>query len=1501
MAEKINYHVTIDEIFSPLKAKSGISIKPENKGKFNATKKATGKSTEELTHSKNPTTKKRAIFAQSASRWHHAEDGDTLGPVVDPIDLNTVYPAAKSNITTGIQPVGATGPNTNSIAGPEAMSNPGTNTPAGATRPPKAPPTDSKNSIQGVGNSVLFGLTAFDAMLSNGKVRNQQVVRPPRAYNQHPYGTGSEALMKKGGKIKAKKGLFTQQTMDEGGGIYNPPFHNMIAQNVAEDKGGAPKHYYHADDDYYEEGGAVENLFNQFGGMSKVPTSIMSGAGGASSAGGFAKIAGMAAMADNGAQFGGYELAPPSKYVKQDQSSNLNVFTNGGELKEDDKNNLLVFKKGGKVPKGKYGYRMHQDETRNRPTFKNGGAVTDEDNLLVWENGGSTDKDNLLVWDDGGYIKKLNSKGKVIPNILANGSKISPNQARADRPYNQMTYYDKDIVAEHGSVISPEQAHSDYPYTQEWYENGGILPSSYGKDEDVNKLVFHGGGSISGHSIAGKMSKGANAPSDGSLRKSRIKNPKAVPEMEEGGRMIASGLGGPGKTYKNHKYLDSFDDSKLLTAEYFNGGSVEKPFIPKNYKNVAQKGQKKAPPIMDYGGPVGQKPVSQMTDAEVHAELTRPMPHPADLIRVRDTRTTNPVTNQKLRPDQLGGRSTIVNSDVIKAIVAQAKAKGVDPNEALAIASQESDFGKADYVPRFKKIDDYLSSWGGIDPNARKEMDKARSNAYNEAMGSLGHAWAYRDTNMIPGYQEPSQVGKNTGQDFMNAGADALAKALKEKNTYARQLGYTDDAHRLQTYNGLGKLGYNKTMGGKQSAYGVPLAPGQPLDLRKNPAYGKNIISIRDSVIRNNPALENIVNSTPAYKSTTDNSTAKMDNGGSVDVNRVIPHPLKFYYGGDADTISNNPYAGPTVEFKGPSHEEGGIGMSYGGKKVEVEGGETGVVDQQGDFNVMGNMVFPGTNTKFKALSKKISDQENSTNRKLNKGTKLMDESNPDDSYDYLRFNSGRALTIGADMRMKQLATAREKLGDVQKTILDTADRLNIDPQELSQGKYKAKNGAKINYADGGSIGEGGDPNKPSRSDRNHNPGNIKYGPWAKAHGATSKDADGFAIFDSDDVGKTAMTSLLQSKTYNNLSVKDAINKWTDNKPYSYDLGPLASKRVGSLSQDEFDRVTDTMRRGEGTKYGQLSTVNTPKVATSNLQPPDIAGNTKVTYDPKNPPSDPFKGDYFQNQPDDNPLPDLQGDSGNPIPSSTKFNKLNPTELAGEMYALATNRQIPVPTQRYTPTLLQPYSVSFQDRINENRETFEGMAKNLDYNPAALASLGAQKYSADNAIRGEEFRTNQGISQDIANKNTEILNQAQEENLKFADTQMVRQATARAKTRAEAQEALNSISSKVLQNNLENRRMQLYEPLFDYRLTDSNGDGKPDAFTYQGGPAQFNYSGLPVLNGSSNNPNARMTTTRDADGNIKSTRETDRPQIDSQLKGIELYRKMKQMYEPNAR
>lgn len=47
-----------------------IHIKQENRGKF-TTMKRTGKTAEELSHSSNPLTRKRAVFALNARKWNN--------------------------------------------------------------------------------------------------------------------------------------------------------------------------------------------------------------------------------------------------------------------------------------------------------------------------------------------------------------------------------------------------------------------------------------------------------------------------------------------------------------------------------------------------------------------------------------------------------------------------------------------------------------------------------------------------------------------------------------------------------------------------------------------------------------------------------------------------------------------------------------------------------------------------------------------------------------------------------------------------------------------------------------------------------------------------------------------------------------------------------------------------------------------------------------------------------------------------------------------------------------------------------------------------------------------------------------------------------------------------------------------------------------------------------------------------------------------------------------
>lgn len=46
-----------------------IHIKKENRGKFTQTMKRTGKTAEQLKHSSNPLTRKRATFAINARKW----------------------------------------------------------------------------------------------------------------------------------------------------------------------------------------------------------------------------------------------------------------------------------------------------------------------------------------------------------------------------------------------------------------------------------------------------------------------------------------------------------------------------------------------------------------------------------------------------------------------------------------------------------------------------------------------------------------------------------------------------------------------------------------------------------------------------------------------------------------------------------------------------------------------------------------------------------------------------------------------------------------------------------------------------------------------------------------------------------------------------------------------------------------------------------------------------------------------------------------------------------------------------------------------------------------------------------------------------------------------------------------------------------------------------------------------------------------------------------------
>ena len=66
---------------------------------------------------------------------------------------------------------------------------------------------------------------------------------------------------------------------------------------------------------------------------------------------------------------------------------------------------------------------------------------------------------------------------------------------------------------------------------------------------------------------------------------------------------------------------------------------------------------------------------------------------------------------------------------------------------------------------------------------------------------------------------------------------------------------------------------------------------------------------------------------------------------------------------------------------------------------------------------------------------------------------------------------------------------------------------------------------------------------KGSLSWRNNNPGNLRFGAFARRHGATHE-SGGFAVFPNYQTGFNALVALLRTKTYRDLTLYDAIHRY---------------------------------------------------------------------------------------------------------------------------------------------------------------------------------------------------------------------------------------------------------------------------------------------------------------------------------------------------------------------
>lgn len=230
-------------------------------------------------------------------------------------------------------------------------------------------------------------------------------------------------------------------------------------------------------------------------------------------------------------------------------------------------------------------------------------------------------------------------------------------------------------------------------------------------------------------------------------------------------------------------------------------------------------------------------------------------------IRLEDKRKINPATGKPFQ--KTGTKSTTVKEGDVKKIVAHAKAQGVDPYTILAITLQESNINAKD------------GDFGHVD-----EVDQSNI------------------PNSVPDEELNKYVISRAFKDKMEY-ANTLIKQGKLPNT---------EAYRIQAYNGLGKLfpGTEDWNGRNRAFYEIPVTNRNPLDLRKNPAYGKTIISLRDSVIKTNPDIVKAIEQAEA---------AKYKKGGRMQMggNPYSKQMFDFIFDDEEETVIQKPTA-PSVE-----------------------------------------------------------------------------------------------------------------------------------------------------------------------------------------------------------------------------------------------------------------------------------------------------------------------------------------------------------------------------------------------------------------------------------------------------------------------------------------------------------------------------------------------------------------------------------------------------------
>lgn len=570
-----------------------------------------------------------------------------------------------------------------------------------------------------------------------------------------------------------------------------------------------------------------------------------------------------------------------------------------------------------------------------------------------------------------------------------------------------------------------------------------------------------------------------------------------------------------------------------------------------------------------------------------------------------------------------------------------------------------------------------------------------------------------------------------------------------------------------------------------------------------------------------------------------------MQNGGNI-TNMEGNGELQLERG-TASPISYNPYSGETIMFGGPSHDEGGMNIAFGGNPVEVEGGEPGIKmnDADGTENlvVYGNLKIPGYKKTAKNAIKDIAKNEDKIMKKVDKASREISSLNITDKFDKLKHDTLNLNITLADRKLKMYAEEKQDIADMQEAINQTADEMGLVAEDLSRGKIKkARTGAKL-------TAETGDTKPSYRSllarilgieaEPGYDPKTRSVQRWFERNtpASTVEHVPSQII----PINKPAGIMPVNQITPIERPVNQIIpierpqgepivpHDWSNdiymkyNQVYNSDV-PVPPTPVAPTPVAKKSGSSSSTSKKSGSSQATAKSTQVDKTAEylraaeeedMQLEPWMLDNSNFTTRFGITPSETVTSGESSKNKIDW----DLALDRLNsfvPYFRESDQERLDSRQILGELMAL-TDREEPVQTQLFRPNLGEAYNISLQDQVNEIDAQTRAAMRMAGNNPAAQAAIAAEAYRAKSQILGEEFRQNQQLDFTIRQANRELLNQTQLQNLQILDKQYERQAMAKSNTKETMRNALSSIASKYLNNQFENRTLGTYENMYNYR------------------------------------------------------------------------------------